>query len=489
MRILIALLAFVAAAAGAPLRRPVQCDTNGLIVYPTNINWEASGVGGGHTNGITAAMGTNIAQSVTGAATGTLWSTVNGLTNAGAVPDPLWWTNAAGRITVLPDTNNLYASGASDLGNYAWLVPSNLYAGYDPSNTGSIITNDADGVETGGAPAWEMWNGMGTIDYASTNGLLGSWDAMYTAPFPVVTAASRPVTNYAALGASAGGTTNWADAQGVIALPAVRTQWDLGAITNAGSAAASNAAAFYLAGEGALALGTGATAYAYAAAVGSTQATVRTQLATASNAAVNAIAATNGTAKGLTVNGGFTQATAATTNAFAGILAVGFTNPVTMTAPQNPMVSLMANGSMSIGNPSVTNFNPSDSALDIFASNKFVFVDSSGTGDWGIKFRGLSGGFDPIFGFFANGGTGKITLGSLSANYFLSLYSGNAERMLIYKTGNIVCGGSMTNASFAASGADGYRCSDGSKYTSIGGVPVYITSGNVTSKVTTGSYP
>lgn len=79
--------------------------------------------------------------------------------------------------------------------------------------------------------------------------------------------------------------------------------WSLSAITNAGSAAASNASAFYSAVQGAVALSTGATAYAHASAVGSTQATVRTQLATASNTAANAVASTNGTAHVLTVVG------------------------------------------------------------------------------------------------------------------------------------------------------------------------------------------
>jgi hypothetical protein len=91
--------------------------------------------------------------------------------------------------------------------------------------------------------------------------------------------------------------------------------------------------------------------------------------------------------------------------------------------------------------PGRPNFNPSDSALSIFAPAKFIYVDSDVGGEWGIKFRGTGGeGFVDIFGFTADGATGEIKFGSRWPTYYLSLMSGGETRVSVKKDGKVGIG-------------------------------------------------
>lgn len=115
---------------------------------------------------------------------------------------------------------------------------------------------------------------------------------------------------------------------------------------------------------------------------------------------------------------------------------------------------LQVDGQVVIGSSAVAGFNPANSALDIYAPDMFIYVDSDAAGIWGVKFRGLGAGYVDIFGFTGNGATGQITLGSLHAAYFLSLMSANTEALRFTTTGfanfpaaQVVGWGSTTAAS------------------------------------------
>jgi hypothetical protein len=103
--------------------------------------------------------------------------------------------------------------------------------------------------------------------------------------------------------------------------------------------------------------------------------------------------------------------------------------------------------------PGRPNFNPSDSALSIFAPAKFIYVDSNVGGFWGIKFRGAGGeGFTDIFGFIANGNTGEIQLGSRWPTYYMSLMSGGETRVRLTKDGKVGIGTTNPSEKFEVVG-------------------------------------
>jgi hypothetical protein len=95
----------------------------------------------------------------------------------------------------------------------------------------------------------------------------------------------------------------------------------------------------------------------------------------------------------------------------------------------NPLALFVATGQVAIRDGSaLAQWSPADSVLDVYAKNMFVYVDSDGVGEWGLKMRGNNAGvWQDIFRFTANGGSGQIYCGSTHGSYFLTLYAGNAE--------------------------------------------------------------
>jgi len=105
----------------------------------------------------------------------------------------------------------------------------------------------------------------------------------------------------------------------------------------------------------------------------------------------------------------------------------------------------VALGSQSVAGYS--NFNPADSVLSLYSPAKFIYVDSDIAGEWGLKFRGsVAGVFVDIFKFTANGGTGEIKLGSTYPTYYLSLFSGGFQRVVVTTSGNVGIGTSTPSA-------------------------------------------
>jgi hypothetical protein len=116
----------------------------------------------------------------------------------------------------------------------------------------------------------------------------------------------------------------------------------------------------------------------------------------------------------------------------------------------NPLALFVANGITALGDGRVlANWAPADAALDIFAPNKFVYIDSNGASEWGLKMRGNNAGWADIFRFTAAGATGQIYCGSMNGGYFLTLWSASIEAARFDLNCNYILGATTAGATAA----------------------------------------